>query len=205
MDTESLPRVLREVQQSLLPYVKKRNEAVHIRRVLASHLASNTSERDNLSKPLSLIVNTSPLEPTSQVLRGIQKDFLRCSRSNIVARHEYALLSKDHQRYHNSANTGSPVPQQENYDLTIQAFLDLVKIRQTHERLCITQKYLNNLTQEPAASWSEYEGKGGLNESICQPGIPEDVLNGASGDSIAARENLHELVDLLEKTGICSH
>ncbi|TVY24984.1 hypothetical protein LHYA1_G005163 [Lachnellula hyalina] len=199
-ETENLPEGFKNVQHSLGSYIKQRQEATHIRRVLAAHLKSTLDPdgQNPLPRPLSLIDISCNIESTPHGVRGLQKEYLRCVRTNITARREYAQTCKAHQvKGQDYARTslgndtiGDPMDR----------FLGLVKQQQKHEALCIIQDYVDMLSQKPTAAPGFLDLKEVLKDVESLPQVPPEVLRVSGTQQRSGGVDLKDLVDQLEKS-----
>ncbi|KUJ24042.1 uncharacterized protein LY89DRAFT_679296 [Mollisia scopiformis] len=197
-----IPVSLQKVQSSLEPYIKPRHEASKVRQVLSSHLISqlDTSEARTLNRPLSLVNPTSTADPTPHGVRGLQREYLRCVRANLKAKNEYTAISKEH-REGTAAEVGSlGVPTQSTGSSSMDVFLHLIMQQQKHERLGISQDYIDTLSQKPAANTEHLDPKVALKDVESLPKVPAEVLNNTASSSMTQGTNLKDLVDQLEKS-----
>ncbi|KAE8447613.1 hypothetical protein EG329_010584 [Mollisiaceae sp. DMI_Dod_QoI] len=204
MGRAELPASLEKTQRLLEPYIKQRHEASKIRQVLSSHLLSQLdSSGRNLNRPLSLVDPACNVEPTSHGVRGLQREYLRCVRANLRARSEYASISKGRNmgQADDSADSESQdLPKQSNTSPSLEAFIHLVMQQQKHERLHITQDYIDVLSQRLAATAEHLDPKVALRDLESLPKVPAEVLHGSSAGAIAQGTDLKGLVDQLEQS-----
>jgi hypothetical protein len=201
----SLPEPVKKAQRSLETYVKKRQEAAHVRRILAAHLSAHVSPaQGTVSRPLSLAEATSIPESATHGVKGIQKEYLRCLRANAKARKGYAKLSKEHHsrpEYHQArSNTQDLSDSKYEAGLSIDPFLDLVEKRQKHERLHIIQDYVDMLGEKPAAATMHLDTKAVLKDVGALPQVPPEVMSVTSIQQGTGGRDLKELVGHLEKS-----
>ena len=202
-DYSGLSGSLDRVTRSLQPFIKPRQNVRQIRRLLSSHLSSHLSADRGLpfSRPLSLIDPTNTLDATPHGVRGLQKEYLRCVRSNIKARTEYSKISKDHRA---SVEEPGPSPEVRDYSQNvfdpIESFLDLNRQRQKHERLRITQDYIDMLGQKPAANAEYLNPQEVLKDVEALPKVPSEIMHGHSSSQVPEGRDLKGLVDQLEKS-----
>ncbi|TVY17943.1 hypothetical protein LARI1_G002819 [Lachnellula arida] len=199
-EPENIPESFKNVQHSLGSYIKQRQEATHIRRVLAAHLESalDPDGQHPLPRPLSLIDASCNIESTPHGVRGLQKEYLRCVRANITARREYAQTCKAHQvkgQDHACASLGN-----DTLGDPMEGFLGLVKQQQKHEVLCIIQDYLDVLSQKPTAAPEFLDLKEVLKDVESLPQVPPEVLRVSGTQQRSGGVDLKDLVDQLEKS-----
>lgn len=185
-DDQGLLESLKRLQRSLGPYIKQRQEAAQIRRVLAFHLSSHVNQNGevSLSRPLSLVDATCSVKSTPHGIRGLQKEYLRCLRANINAQKEYSEISKEH-RHGREDDGASKLHDASTDDIgsSMESFVELVRQRQKHERLRIIQDYLDVLAQKPAANVEHLDPQTVLRDVDTLPRMPPEVLNGSGGTS----------------------
>jgi hypothetical protein len=206
---DSLPGAVKEVQRSLHPFVKKRQEVVEIRRILALHLTSHISsdEARSIARPLSLLETSSGFETIPHGFRGIRKEYLRCVRANINARTENAAIHREHHGAHTGHENQDSVSRRQGSSKDpnaacppIQSFLDLVTQRQKHDRLHIVQDYIDMLAEKPAASPGHLDPKRVLKDVEALPKMPAEIIQASNLSQGSGRADLKGLVDQLEKS-----
>jgi hypothetical protein len=208
-DLDSLPGPVKEVQRSLHPFVKKRQEVIEIRRILALHLTTHISsdEARSIARPLSLLETSSGFETIPHGFRGIQKEYLRCVRANINARTENAAIRREHHGAHTGRENQDSISQRQgsSKDLNaacppIQSFLDLVTQRQKYDRLHIVQDYIDMLAEKSAASPGHLDPKRVLKDVESLPKMPPEIMQVSNISQGSGRTDLKGLVDQLEKS-----
>jgi len=207
-DQHGLPEALKKASRSLQPFIKQRQEVTQIRRILSSHLSLHLNADGGLlvSRPLSLVDPISSIEATPHGVRGIQKEYLRCVRANIKARREYSKASQEHRvgleghHGHGPGGVVRDISTSQDGATSMESFLDLVRQRQKHERLCIIQDYIDMLSQKPAASVGHLDPQDVLKDVETLPKVPPEVVNASSSSQLSDGKDLKELVDQLEKS-----
>ena len=203
--SDNLPEVFKQVQSSLEPYIKQRQEVARIRRILTGHLSSHVNPSEGqISHPLALVEATHSGEQSSSGIRGVHKEYLRCVRANIKARKEYARISKQHQSYAEVGDSRSAIATssnaQNNSATSLTLFLDLVKERRKHDRLRIVQDYFDMLAQKPPAAGDYFDPKMVLKDVESVPQVPPEVMNLGGPTRSLEGTDLNELVGRLEKS-----
>lgn len=144
---------LPQVAKSLSPFIKTRQEALRIRRILSHYLASNLEGifAGELS-PTSLAVPGEDVQVKkipSEVL-GLRRSYLKALQAHAKAKKEYIRLTCD-----SSANTNGVQSKefQDNEDSkeSVATYLTLIREQQRYEKLKILQDYLDILSQKDAA------------------------------------------------------
>jgi hypothetical protein len=190
------PEAFQQVQHSLEPYIKQRQEVERVRRILATHLKTYIDPAEACSRPLSIVEPTAATEAPSTGIRGIRRDYLRCIKANIVARQEYAKTVKEHQlvtRPENRVTTGDAAA-----ETALDSFLDVVKNRSKHERLRIIQEYIDGLSQKPAAAPDHFDPAVVLKDAGSLPKVPSEVIDVSGSRQHLEETDLKELIDQLE-------
>lgn len=186
----SISSAVSEAQKSLAPYIKSRQEAAHIRRILALHLKSQVDEKGDgqLLAPISLVSESATIQPTASKSHGLQREYLKALKANIKARQEYARLSNQTQ---NSSN-------QQVEEASLDPYLALVKQKQKYERLRILQDYIDGLASKTSAVASFLE-QPAVTTSVL-PQLPADIVSSAShSGSYSPAISLENLIQDLEK------
>jgi len=144
---------LPQVANSLSPFIKTRQEALRIRRILSHYVASNIEElfAGELS-PTSLAVpgeDAQVKKIPSEVL-GLRRSYLKALQAHAKAKNEYTRLTCD-----SSTDTNGVQPKefQDNEDSreSVATYLTLIREQQRYEKLTILQDYLDILSQKDAA------------------------------------------------------
>jgi len=201
-DYNELPESLEKATHCLHPFIKKRKEAAQIRKILTSHLSVHLNV-DGGTRLLSLVDPTGSIDAVPHGVRGIQKEYLRCVRANIKARKEYSKASKDHHVLEEGQGFSvgkRRTTSQDGTENSLRSFLDLVQQRQKHERLRITQDYIEMLSQKPAASVGHLDPHEVLKDVETLPKVPLEVINTSSSSHMSDGKHLSVLVDQLEKS-----
>ncbi|KAG4433544.1 hypothetical protein IFR05_010969 [Cadophora sp. M221] len=199
---QPLPEAVQKAQRLLDPYIKQRQEATHIRQVLASHLTSHVGQDVDISlaRPLSLVNTTCKNDGTPHGVRGLQKEYLRCVRANIKAQTDFAETSRQHRRGMEDNGRELDTTFADGAASPMESFIDLVSQRQKHERRRIIQDYLDVLAQKPAATIEYLDPQMVMRDVEGLPKMPPEILNGSGTTQNTAGVVLKELVDQLEQS-----
>ncbi|TGO18129.1 hypothetical protein BTUL_0012g00740 [Botrytis tulipae] len=203
-DLATLPEGIRQIHHTLSPYIKQRQDALHVRHVLAAHLNSNVNSGDSFLTPATL----SLAKPTSEVTQGlgfpgVQHDYLRSLQANLKAQRDFAAISsqRDEPESHSEiqAKTHDKVTSKE---ISVRAFLDLEKHRQRKERSRIIQDVVDQLAQKPAATqdYLDLKSVDVLKDIGSLPSVPPSVMAPIEHPQDSERTDLKSLVDRLEKS-----
>lgn len=188
----SAAETVQSIQKALEPYVRPREEAAHIRRVLALNLRS-CYENGPQAGPLALAEPDCTIKTTD--VRGLQRDYLKALHAHIKAQREYETTSQQQTikegkdtRLGDFGNAGRLADQTE-----------AIKLRRQAERLRTVDRYLNQLGQMPAASSEFLQSKEVFRGSRRLPEIPDSVVSSFTMDRSSTKTDLKALVDRLEK------
>jgi len=165
-NSQSFP--LPQVAEALKPFIKTRQEALHIRRVLSLYLASHIEGLPNGDlSPISLAT------PGSQVrvkrippeLTGVRRDYLLALQANIKAKEKYACLSKKIEDVSSLDSRDDLLTSDNDKSTAVSTYLDLFEAQQKHEKLRIFQDYVTLLAKKNAAQ-PEYLTLESVNDEI---------------------------------------
>ena len=178
-----------KAREAISPFVRSRQEASHIRRVLTLDLKSHAegNSGNTLTPPISLVNNTTALLPSAAKSHGLHKEYLRALKANVKAQQEYDSLSKHPNKSNDKQNEG----------VSLTPYLSLVKQRQKLERLRILQDYVENLSSKGSATASFLDEPAASTSGL--PRLPPDVISAASHSAPSTSVNLPDLIQDLEK------
>lgn len=181
------------IQKALEPYVRPREEAEHIRRVLALNLRS-CHEHGPQHGPLALVDSDCTLKSTDA--RGLQRDYLKALHANIKAQREYESVKQTQTAKETRSSTkGSSL-----HDVSrLEEHITATKLRKKQERLQTVEKYLGILAEKPAASPDFLQPENIFKGATRLPDVPKTVVSSFTVDNSAAKTDLKALVDRLEK------
>ncbi|KAA8576899.1 hypothetical protein EYC84_006939 [Monilinia fructicola] len=152
-DLENLPESIKRLHLALSPYIKQRQDTLHVRRVLAAHLNSNVNSGESILTP----TNLSLTDPTSEVTQGlgfpgVQHEYLRSLQANLKAQEDFAAISTQHDEIESHSKIRARTHDQAtSKEVSLRTFLDLEKQRKKQERFRVIQDLINQLAQKPAA------------------------------------------------------
>lgn len=188
--SSSVSPAFAQAQKSLVPYIKTRQEAANIRRILALHLKSQVDGKGDgqLLAPISLVSDSATILPPASKIYGLRKEYLKALKANIKARQEYVRLgNQKHSTSDHKVEEGSLDP-----------YLASVKQKQKYERLRILQDYIEGLTNKTAAVASFLEQPAASTAAL--PRLPADIVSSAAhSGSESSAVNLEDLIQDLEK------
>lgn len=187
----SAAETFQTIQKALGPYVRPREEAEHIRRVLALNLQS-CHENGPQNGPLALAEPECVLKTTDA--RGLQRDYLKALHANIKAQREYETVSQ----IQTERETGLGSPSLSD-PARLEEHLTTIKLRRKQERLRTVERYLDVLGQKPEASLEFLQPEELFKGTRRLPDVPKAVVSGFTVDKDSAKTDLKALVDRLEK------
>ncbi|KAJ5373203.1 hypothetical protein N7517_005209 [Penicillium concentricum] len=185
--------------KQLAPYVKSREETLHIRQALTSYLRSfiefDDQSSDLSQSHLSLCASTDAVTDVKRIpidLPGLRKDYLKALAANVAARKEFALTSENVaslRRQKASPNRPSDDDLQEP-GTELREYLALLRDRRRHTKLQVFQNYLEEIKTRDAGSLDDV---GNDEEQMLLPEV--DAEAGRNG----TETDLDELVHSLER------
>ncbi|ROV99945.1 hypothetical protein VMCG_06213 [Cytospora schulzeri] len=191
----SAQETVQAVQKALGPFIRPREETEHIRRVLALHLRSS---QENGPQPghLALAEPDCTIKSTSDV-RGLQREYLKALHANVKAQKEYQAVSQKHQQTKNEDEVSGP--SNLNDAGRLEEHVTTIKLKRKRERLQTIEKYLDLLSQKPAASLEYLQPREIFEDARRLPEVPQSVVHGFAVDNESTKTDLKALVDRLEK------
>jgi hypothetical protein len=202
------PVAFAHAQSSMVPYIRSRQEASHIRQVLAAHLDMHVNHAPGQSQPpvLSLVHDSTSVETSSGTVSGLRKEYLRSLRANIKARREYDGVSNTNTLGNGGDLTSTRDVAGSTYSAAnvssksdhLDGYFALIRQRQRHERLRILQDYVDKIEQKSAAATLYLDQK---TPQISRfPRVPVDIVAGsASSVQEPDRKVLKDLIRDLEQ------
>lgn len=179
------------IQKVLEPYVRPREEAEHIRRILALHLRS-CYENGPQTSPLALADSDCTIKSTSEA-RGLQREYLKALHANVKAQREYEAASQQ-------ARADRPTGANSLSDTSrLEEHIANIKLRKKQERLQTLEKYLDVLSQKPAASPEFLQPEDIFRDARRLPEVPKTIVSSFTVDKSSTKFDLKALVDRLEK------
>lgn len=188
----SAAETVQAIQKALEPYVRPREEAEHIRRVLALNLQS-CHENGPQHGPLALVEAECTLKSTDA--RGLQRDYLKAMHANIKAQREFESASQKQTEDEKKAARPSSL----NDTSRLEEHLTAIKLRRKQDRLQVVGRYMDLLGQKPAASPDFLQPDKVFKNASRLPDVPKAVVSGFTVDKHSAKTDLKALVDRLEK------
>lgn len=156
------------------------------------HLKSCLSN-DLATSPLALATSSCNPKP-SQEARGLQREYLKVLSANITAQKEYEAVSKISVQASTSSSVATPSASDR-----IEEHLNTVKLQKKQAKLQTVDKYLDLLSQNPAASQHFLEPDEIFKDSAPLPEVPNEVVSGFTVDKGLTTIDLNLLNDRLEK------
>jgi len=184
-------KTLQTIQQALGPYIRPREEASQVRRVLALHLQSCLGGGSILG-PLSLIEASKP--PSLSSSRGLQRDYLEALNANIQARSEHGACHSE-LRHRENGSSVAEVPRVDH----LQEHLAMINLQKKQDRLRAVERHLDLLNQKPAASPGFLDSEEMFRDTRPLPDVPRDVVTALALNDAPTATHLKGLIDQLEK------
>ncbi|KAK3362942.1 hypothetical protein B0T25DRAFT_24736 [Lasiosphaeria hispida] len=183
--------VVQAMQESLGPYIRPREEASHIRRVLAVYLDS-CLEDASATVPLALVEPGKPA--SSAASRSLHREYIEALNANLKARKEYR---RSYQENVSSRAEGLAVelPKLDH----LEEHLATISLRKKQERLQAVEKHLELLKQKPAASPDFLDPEEIFRDSRPLPDVLRDVVTALTINNAPSTTHLKQLIDQLEK------
>lgn len=191
----SAQEVVQAVQKALEPYVRPREEAEHIRRLLALNLRSSL-ENGPETGLIALPEPDCAIKSTSDV-RGLQREYLKALHANVKAQKEYQATSEKHRQLKDENEVTKPSSL--NDAGRLEEHVINIRLKRKQERLQAVEKYLELLSQKPAASPEFLQPNEIFKETRRIPEMPKTVVSGFAVDKDSTKTDLKALVDRLEK------
>ncbi len=196
---------LPQVAKSLSPFIKTRQEALRIRRILSHYVASNIEEllAGELS-PTSLAVpgeDAQVKKIPSEVL-GLRRSYLKALQAHAKAKNEYTRLTCDSSK---DTNGVQPKEFQDNEDSreSVATYLTLIREQQRYEKLTILQDYLDILSQKDAAR-PDYLQMNNILEGVAPLPETSQILVLPPTPSPTSETDTQTLTTRLEKAVLCA-
>lgn len=185
--------MLEELQTSLSPYIKSREQVNYIRRILALHLAQCNGQT-SLRPPLSLPKDINSKINIAPELKGLSEEYMEALSANVAARkrHSDAIASRSGKQPLTTLQPSS------NGD-ALQQHIATLKLQEKKENLLAVQESLEELLDKPSAS-SEYLNVDRMFEDTAQlPAVPKDLLNTISIEQVHTPVDIQSRISQLEK------
>lgn len=187
----SARETVERIQAALEPHVRSREDVSHIRRVLSLYLLSSY---ENGPQPgaLALPGTHCTIKSTAGV-RGLQRDYLKALHANIKAKQDQEAVRQALQGGSTATVRMLDDPRR------LEEHVVSIKLKRKQEQLQAVEKYLELLSQKPAAS-PEFVRPEELFKDIKRlPEVPKTVVSGFTVNNGSAKPDLKALVDRLEK------
>lgn len=144
---------LPQVAKSLSPYIKTRQEALRIRRVLSIYIESNIE-----GLPIGSLSITSLAVPGEELqvrkipseISGLRRSYLKALQAHAKAKNEYAQLTRS-SLYDTKAVRQKERQDEEDSRESVDIYLALTKEQRKFEKITILHDYLDLLSQKEAA------------------------------------------------------
>ncbi|KAK1768304.1 hypothetical protein QBC33DRAFT_370659 [Phialemonium atrogriseum] len=181
-----------DIREALNPYIRPREEAAYIRRVLALHLDSCVKD-DSVRNPLALVESTRGVKLPKEA-RGVHEEYLKALSANISARAEHGRVLEDLDRATGARSTPAPAASDR-----LEEHLARIKLQKRKEKLQVLEKYLDLLCHKPVASPNFLDPEEVFMGSRALPSVPKEVVDGLAQRETTGKTDLKDLIDRLEK------
>ncbi|KAL8350640.1 hypothetical protein RB601_001077 [Gaeumannomyces tritici] len=180
-------------QEALSPFIRPRDEVLHIRKILSANLASclGNAAHDGPPTPLALADPLAVIVIPPEA-RGIQREYLEALNANIRARGEHQDLVARHR-------VPATTPAEQTTDF-LTAHIVALKLRNKEARLRAISKSLELLDQRPAASTEFLDPNQIFKDSPRLPEMPREAVSSFVLDKTLSKAGLDELLDRLQKS-----
>lgn len=182
------------VQQSMAAYVKPREQAEHIRRVIAYHLQS-TVEGSRPGGPLCLIDASANISEPYQGIRGVTQEFFKASAANSKALEEFETVRKAHTQLSQPAG---PVIKPNRSEI-LDDKLHLISQQEKSARLGTLERHIDILSEKPATNPDFLSLKPIFKDLRPLVKVPREIVDSLAIDENADRRDLASLVEKLDK------
>lgn len=160
---------LPQVAQSLAPYIKTRQEALRIRRILSVFLAQNIEGTKPLSRTsLAVPSEDARIRGIPAEVSGIRKKYLKALQTHIKAREEYDQFVQGPDEDTLKAMRHEQQQIDDDASAHVATYLDLLQSQRMYQKLSILQDYLDLLAQKHASK-SDYLTVESILKEISQP------------------------------------
>lgn len=180
------------IQKALEPYIRSREDAEHIRRVLALNLRS-CHENGPQNGLLALAEPDCTIKTTD--VRGLQRDYLKAVHATVKAQREYEAVSHQQAGHESKGVKVTGLADAARLEEQVAA----IKLRRKRERLQTLDKYLDLLGQKPAAAPEFLQPEEIFRGVLLLPEVPKTVVSSFTVDGSSTKTDLKALVDRLEK------
>lgn len=143
---------LSEVAKSLAPYIKTRQEALRIRRILSIFLAQNIDSAKSLSlTSLAVPSEDATVKRIPPELSGLRKHYLKAVQAYVKARDEHKKLIKGPEKDALKAVRQDHHQIEDDTSTHVTTYLELLQAQRKYQKLRILQDYLDLLARKDAA------------------------------------------------------
>lgn len=185
------------------PYIRSREEAAFIRRVIALHLESKLPDA-SLRPPLALVdPPVLPPDEPEPVSPGLYRDYIHALSANIKAKQKYEAVKQQLFPISSTTALATSSDSRSNATALLSHRLALAKYSQKLARLQAVEKHLDELSSLPASSPSFFSEEALASDSVIPlPSVPNSVISGvglAAAQQDVVRNDLDDLLNGLER------
>lgn len=191
---------LPQAAQSLAPYIKTRQEALRIRRILSVFLAQNIDGTKPLSKTsLAVPSEDARIRRIPPEVSGIRKKYLKALQAHVKAREEYEQFVQGPDQDALKAMRQEQQQIDDDSSAHVATYLELLLAQRRYQKLRILQDYLDLLAQKDAAK-SDYLTVESISKEISGPPELLSTVSVESSSLVTSSEDTIQALNLrLEK------
>ncbi|KAI9172058.1 hypothetical protein HJFPF1_01550 [Paramyrothecium foliicola] len=183
-----------KLEDAFKPFIKPREQVNYIRRILALRLGSE-ARAVPIKHPLSLTATPQAIK-LSDGARGIHEEYLEALKAHVNAK-----LGFDATLQANSA-TQLPSSRPPTGSNLLSEQIDLLKLRQKHERLLKVQEHLDSILQKAPSAHDYLAENEVFQGSVRPPKVPDIVVNSLAAEQTESPSGLKSKMQQLEKTAL---
>lgn len=145
---------LSRLREALKPYIRNRQEALRIRRILSLYIGSAIGgSGESIISPISLATpgRDGYVKAVPPDLSGVRKDYLLALQANIKAREEYERTVQGLSPANETDNDLRQRQQGETHVRSVSTYLDLLELQKRYEKLKVIKNLLRVLQKEEPA------------------------------------------------------
>lgn len=187
----------KKLKEALTPYIKTRQEALHVRKIQAAYLTSLSGISEagashlQLTNPGCALLDGFQVKHVPREVTGLRRTYFEKLQANLAAKEEYERQSQHAAALEGAKKSSKTHP-------SIETRLALLRERRRHERLQILDHYLSKLSKTEACQ-PDYLNLHHAMDQAPQP--PMDMMGSSSGmhGALGDDRSPDGLVDRLEK------
>jgi hypothetical protein len=178
-------KTIKKLQGGLQPWIKPREHANYIRRVLALHLGYCTQDGP-ASLPLALENGSRGVASPAPEAKGLLKKYIEAVNNNVAARRQFEEVAEQTNSTQEAVGTTTASHVPGNSSSILQDRIATFKLQRKRQRLSAVQKYLDVLVEQPAAAHTFLDTDLIFENAASLPKIPVEVVNGFAPENKSA-------------------